>query len=196
MKENENANQPDPRQLLRDISAREAQKQLDAIEATGSSASKVQPADGKAGKDAAEPAGAAPQQAAGNEPSLGDILKNRVAEDEQLTGSDITLRNILVGDMLTAGFVKRQIWLIVIITAFVIVYISNRYSCQQSQIKIDDLTKELQDAKFRAMSSNSELTGLSRESKVLEMLRMCSDSTLHIATQPPYIINVPKQDKQ
>ncbi len=196
MKEKENANQPDPRQLLRDISAREAQKQLDAIEATGSSASKVQPADGKAGKDAAEPKDAAPQQAAGNEPSLGDILKNRVAEDEQLTGSDITLRNILVGDMLTAGFVKRQIWLIVIITAFVIVYISNRYSCQQSQIKIDDLTKELQDAKFRAMSSNSELTGLSRESKVLEMLRMCSDSTLHIATQPPYIINVPKQDKQ
>lgn len=196
MKENENATQPDPRQILRDISARESQKQLEALKATGKSADKAQPDGSKADVGSGKSVDAEPKTAGDAAPSLGDILKNRVSEDEQLTGSDITLRNILVGDMLTAGFVKRQIWLIVIITAFIIVYISNRYSCQQSQIKIDDLTKELQDAKFRAMSSNSELTGLSRESKVLEMLRMCSDSTLHIATQPPYIINVPKQDKQ
>lgn len=196
MKENGNTTQPDPRQILRDISARESRKQLEAIQGADSTAGQTQPGGSKQADDGgAQPDGGA-TSADNAEPSLGDILKNRVAEDEHLTGSDITLRNILVGDMLTAGFVKRQIWLIVIITAFIIVYISNRYSCQQSQIKIDDLNKELQDAKFKAMSSNSELTGLSRESKVLEMLRMCSDSTLHIATQPPYIINVPNQDNK
>ena len=77
---------------------------------------------------------------------------------------------------------------------FTIIYISNRYSCQQSLIKIDKLNKELQDAKYRALSSNSELTEQSRESKVLEKLRNNKDSVLHIPTQPPYIITIPTND--
>ena len=117
MKENENATQPDPRQILRDISARESQKQLEALGTTGKSADKAQTDGSKADAGSAKPVDAEPKTADDAAPSLGDILKNRVSEDEQLTGSDITLRNILVGDMLTAGFVKRQIWLIVIITA-------------------------------------------------------------------------------
>ncbi len=88
---------------------------------------------------------------------------------------------------------RRQIGIILIIVAFVIVYISNRYSCQQNLLEIDKLNKELLDAKYKALSSSSMLTEKCRESHVLEMLRNNKDSVLHIADQPPYIINVPEK---
>ena len=55
------------------------------------------------------------------------------------------------------------------------------------------LQKELQDTKYRALSTSSQITEKSRESNVLDMLKHSKDSTLHIATQPPYIINVPEE---
>ena len=76
---------------------------------------------------------------------------------------------------------------------FTIIYISNRYSCDKQRIEIARLNKELEEAKFKAMSSTSDLTEVSRESNVLEMLRQNKDSVLHIPSQPPYIINVPEQ---
>ena len=88
---------------------------------------------------------------------------------------------------------KRQIGVILIIVAFTIVYISNRYSCQRDLLEIDKLNKELLDAKYKALSSSSMLTEKCRESHVLEMLRNNKDSILHIADQPPYIINVPEK---
>ena len=80
-----------------------------------------------------------------------------------------------------------------LITFFLILYIANRYSIQQKLIEIDKLQTDLQDAKYKALSSNSQLTEESRESHVLEMLKTNADSTLHIADQPPYIITVPDQ---
>ena len=96
--------------------------------------------------------------------------------------------------MLNAKVVRNQIGVFFLITFFVFIYISNRYACQRNLVKINKLTKELTDAKFRALSSTSELTEKSRESRVLDMLRACQDSTLHIASQPPYIITVPKEE--
>lgn len=101
---------------------------------------------------------------------------------------------MLGGDILNTQFLRRQIWVIVIASLFVIVYISNRYKCQQNLIKIDKLTNELEDAKYRALSSSSDLTQQTRESKVLERLHNDKDSTLHIATQPPYIITIPNNE--
>ena len=51
--------------------------------------------------------------------------------------------------------------------------------------------KELKDAKYKALSSDSKLTEESRQSNVLEMLKNNKDSTLKMPTQPPYIITVP-----
>jgi hypothetical protein len=58
---------------------------------------------------------------------------------------------------------------------------------------IDKLQKELKDAKYKALSSSSQLTERSRESKVLEILQNNKDSVLKIANQPPYIIDVPAE---
>ncbi len=116
-------------------------------------------------------------------------------DDEQITG-EVTLNKIFGGDILSAAFLQRQILVIILIAAFIVLYISNRYSCQRSLGTIATLTRTLQEEKYKALSINSQLTEMTRESHVLEYLRTSKDSVLHIATQPPYIINVPEEENQ
>lgn len=126
--------------------------------------------------------------------SFAEMVKERATEGDSKPNAATNLRSIINGDMLNAKVVRNQIGVFFLITFFVFIYISNRYACQRNLVKINKLTKELTDAKFRALSSTSELTEKSRESRVLDMLRVCQDSTLHIASQPPYIITVPKEE--
>lgn len=126
-------------------------------------------------------------------PTLQEVIKERATEDEAPQSTNFSLRRILLGDVLNTSFVRSQIWLILLITIFLFIYISNRYSCQQSLIKIDRLKEELKDAKFRALSSSSQLTEKCRETNVLEMLKTHKDSVLHHADQPPYIISIPNK---
>ena len=123
------------------------------------------------------------------------ILKNAIAdqarEDERPLASNFTLKKILGGDIFSAHFLRNNIGLIVLIVFFIIIYISNRYSVQKDLIEIDRLQTELSDAKYRALSSSSQLTERSRESHVLEILKTNKDSILKIPSRPPFIINVP-----
>jgi hypothetical protein len=119
-------------------------------------------------------------------------LKAQVSEDEQTPVGALTLRKILGGDILSAVPVRRQVWLILLIVLFMVVYVAIRYQCQQDMIKISQLETELKDAKYRALSSSSTLTERCRESQVLEVLRQNQDSVLHVSDQPPYIINIPE----
>lgn len=144
-----------------------------------------------------EPAKAAapegPAKEATPEESLKAALAKQAIEEEASGSASFTLRKILGGDILTAQIIRKQIWLFVLIVFFVIIYISNRYSIQKDLIELDQLQKELQDTKYKALSTSSQITEKSRESNVLDMLKHSKDSTLHIATQPPYIINVPEE---
>ena len=119
-------------------------------------------------------------------------LKQKVSEDEQTPVGALTLRKILGGDILSAMPVRRQVWLILLVVLFTVVYVAFRYQCQQDMIKISQLEKELKDAKYRALSSSSTLTERCRESHVLEVLRQNQDSVLQASDQPPYIINIPQ----
>ena len=156
------------------------------------------PADPKKEKDGNKPQDGEKPQDDDNETgplkSFADMVKERATEGDSKPNAATNLRSIINGDMLNAKVVRNQIGVFLLITLFVFVYISNRYACQRNLVKINKLTKELTDAKFRALSSTSELTEKSRESRVLDMLRACQDSTLHIASQPPYIITVPKEE--
>ena len=120
--------------------------------------------------------------------SLKEVIAKQAIEEEESGSASFTLRKILGGDILTAQIIRKQIWLFMLIVFFIIIYISNRYSIQK-----DLLQKELQDTKYKALSTSSQITEKSRESNVLDMLKHSKDSTLHIATQPPYIINVPEE---
>ena len=140
----------------------------------------------EAPKDALKPE-AAPQE------SLKEVLAKQATEEEATDSSNFTLRKILGGDILTAQIIRRQIWLFILIVFFIVIYISNRYSIQNDLIELNKLQTELQDVKYKALSTSSQITEKSRESNVLDMLKSNKDSTLHIATQPPYIINVPEE---
>ena len=120
-------------------------------------------------------------------------IKETVKEEDPKLSSTLTLRTILGGDFLTAEMVRHQIWLIMLIVLFAIVYVAFRYQCQQDMIAIDKMEKELLDAKYKALSSNSTLTEKCRESHVLDALKHNKDSVLHVSDQPPYIINVPEE---
>ena len=125
-------------------------------------------------------------------PSLEEAFKEQAREDEAAQSATFTLRRILGGDFLTAQMLRRQIGVILLCVVFIIIYISNRYSCQKKMLEIDRLNIELQDAKYKSLSSASELTERCRESNVLELLKTNKDSLLKIPAQPPYIIEVPK----
>ena len=119
-------------------------------------------------------------------------IKETVSEEDPKPSSQLNLRTILGGDLLTSEMVRSQIWLFVLIVAFSTVYVAFRYQCQQDMLTIDKMEQQLKDAKFRALSSSSELTEKCRESHVLEILKQNKDSLLHQADQPPYIIEVPE----
>ena len=176
----------------------------DRNNSNGHDSNAQKPADSKKEKDGNKPQDGNKQQD-GTKPqdddnetgplkSFAEMVKERATEGDSKPNAATNLRSIINGDMLNAKVVRNQIGVFFLITFFVFIYISNRYACQRNLVKINKLTKELTDAKFRALSSTSELTEKSRESRVLDMLRACQDSTLHIASQPPYIITVPKDE--
>lgn len=111
-------------------------------------------------------------------------------EDVTPRGQKISLIKILGGDFFTAQILRRNVLLMVVIAVLVIVYISTRYRVEKSMLEIDLLKKELQDAKYKALSTSSRLTEQSRQSNVLDMLKNNRDSVLHIADRPPFIVYV------
>lgn len=124
-------------------------------------------------------------------PTLKEVIEENAREDEKPFSSTMALRTILGGDILDTQAIRKQVWLILLITFFSILYISNRYSCQQQQIKINQLNKTLEASRYKTLSLSSELTERCRESHVLQMLRTNNDSVIQPADQPPYIIVIP-----
>ena len=125
---------------------------------------------------------------------LTQAIREQAREEDALPSASYTLRKILGGDFLTADFMRKQIGVIILVAFMTMIYVSNRYSCQQDMIEINELQKELKDAKYKALASSSQLTEICRESNVLDMLRNNKDSVLHIPNQPPYIITMPENE--
>lgn len=136
-----------------------------------------------------------PENAENPESSLKGALqkiKDTASEEDPRPSSQLNLRTILGGDLLTTQTVRSQIWLFILIVGFTIMYVAFRYQCQQDMINTDRLESQLKDAKFKALSSSSTLTEKCRESHVLNILKQNKDSLLHQADQPPYIIEIPE----
>ena len=77
-----------------------------------------------------------PQQQEAPQASLKEVIAKQAIEEEASGSSSFTLRKILGGDILTAQIIRRQIWLVILIVFFVIIYISNRYSIQKDLIAL------------------------------------------------------------
>lgn len=128
------------------------------------------------------------EQPVTKEPSALQQMKEQVSEDDDAPIGSLSLRQILGGDYLFA-LVRHHVVLILLIVLITTVYIGFRYQCQQDVIEIDRLEGELVKAKYKALSSSSNLTEMCRQSNVM---RLNQDTLLEISDQPPFIIEVPE----
>mgnify|MGYP006393434743 CR=1 FL=1 len=99
----------------------------------------------------------------------------------------MSIKSILGGDILANDFFKRQTSLLILIMVLTILYINNRYECQQEMIEIDRLKKELTDIKYDALTRSSELMEKSRQSRIEEYIST-EESHLETATSRPFSI--------
>ena len=118
---------------------------------------------------------------------------DQTSEADEAPSASLRLRDVLGGDFLWT-LVRRQIWLIVLIVVIVIAYVAVRYQCQQDAIDIAQLEKDLVNAKFESLSSSSNLTRMSRQSNITDLLEKNDSVMLHAANQPPFIIDVPEEN--
>ena len=80
--------------------------------------------------------------------------------------------------------------MVLLVCVFLIIYISERYLCQQKMVEIDRLESSIEAARFKSIVCSSYLTERSRESSVMDRLAALGDSTLQMPTEPPYLIKV------
>ena len=120
------------------------------------------------------------------------LMRESASEDDVAPVGTLTLKQIVGGDYLFT-LVRHHIWLIMLIVLITTVYVGVRYQCEQDVLEIDQLEKDLINAKYKAMSSSSNLTELCRQSNVLKVLHETADTLLKFSDQPPYIIEVPEE---
>ncbi len=120
-------------------------------------------------------------------------LRDLTADEDNPTPSTseehtkLTLSSILGGDILGGHWFRKQFWYIVMVVAMLIVYVSNRYSCQQQMIQTKLLTDTLLDSRYKALTRSSELKEKMRRSNIEESL---TDTTIQTSNTPPFNLTV------
>lgn len=123
-------------------------------------------------------------------------LRELTADEDNPVGMEgshtkITLSSILGGDMLGGRWFRRQFWFIVMVVAMLIVYISNRYSCQQEMIQTKMLTDTLLDRCYKALTRSSQLKEKTRRSYIEDAL---TDTTLQTSNTPSFNLKVDDEE--
>lgn len=116
-------------------------------------------------------------------------LREITSEDDDRVDSHskVTLSSILGGDMLGGQWFRRQFWFIMMIVGMLIIYVSNRYSCQQEMIETKVLNDTLLDRRYKALTRSSQLKERMRRSYIEETL---VDTTLQTANTPSFYLKV------
>ncbi len=83
----------------------------------------------------------------------------------------------------------RQIPLLLLILAGILLMVTNRYQAQQEIIQKEQLQKEVEDWRFRSLTRSSELTTKTRQSQIEERLKAWGDSSITTPKEPPFTIN-------
>lgn len=109
--------------------------------------------------------------------------------EEGAGGRQFSILEILGGGLLGHEFFSRNWGVIALVLFLTLCYVGNRYSADQELIRINDLQRELEEVRYRALTHNSELTMLCRQSNIEAALRAHGDSTLCASKEPPYVIN-------
>lgn len=98
------------------------------------------------------------------------------------------IMNILSGSVLTEDFFVKNTLFIGVLIIIMALYISNRYTYLEQMSKIESLQNELKDAKYENQSISTQLTGVSRQSKVEERIEK-DELGLEVSNSPVYEVN-------
>lgn len=129
------------------------------------------------------------QEEADKKPKLFSMLSNSMEEEMALKQWKSVIRQMSIDGQ----WFKRQIGVIILAVAGIIIYITCRYQAQQEIIQEEQLRKELQDWKFKTLTRNSELTLKTRQSQIENALKNFGDSTLKVSTEAPYTTTVTRE---
>jgi hypothetical protein len=129
------------------------------------------------------------QKEANKKPKLFSMLSNSMEEEMALKQWKSVIRQMSIDGQ----WFKRQIGVIILAVAGIIIYITCRYQAQQEIIQEEQLRKELQDWKFKTLTRNSELTLKTRQSQIENALKNFGDSTLKVSTEAPYTTTVTRE---
>ena len=124
--------------------------------------------------------------------TIEDVI-NKEAKEEQEPSSRFSISRTL-GGVIIARFAQRQMKLMLLICALLILHIRCRYMCQKKLVELDRLEAKIVEAHNKAIVCSSILTEKSRESNVLKRLYETGDSTLKTSSQPPYLIKVNSEE--
>lgn len=129
------------------------------------------------------------QKEADKKPKLFSMLSNSMEEEMALKQWKSVIKQMSIDGQ----WFKRQIGVIILAVAGIIIYITCRYQAQQEIIQEEQLRKELQDWKFKTLTRNSELTLKTRQSQIENALKNFGDSTLKVSTEAPYTTTVTRE---
>ena len=82
------------------------------------------------------------------------------------------IQSWLNGDKLRSQKIREQYPLIGLIVGLVFLYILTGYQSAKQQHRLTDTKKEMLDAKFRYMTISAQLTNRTRQSQVIEVLKV------------------------
>ena len=99
--------------------------------------------------------------------------------------SDLDLKGILQGRVISTEWIFKRWKRILIVAILIIIYISNRYTCQMKISEIGSLQRELVNIRYEALTISSELMGSSRQSQIKEMIKE-KGLDMEESKQPPY----------
>ncbi len=103
----------------------------------------------------------------------------------------LSLSAILGGDILGGKWFRKQFWFLMMIVVMLIIYVSNRYSCQQEMIERKALTDTLLDRRYKALTRSAELKERTRRSNIEQSL---TDTALQTPSTPLFNLNVEEGD--
>ncbi len=101
------------------------------------------------------------------------------------SGRDSLWSRLVEGRLVSGAFFARYWLQIFVIISMVLIYITNRYSCQRSMEQIRTLNNRLDIVQTESYRVRGEYMGRIRESSMRDMLDTLG-LDLDVQTQPPY----------
>lgn len=128
-----------------------------------------------------------------------DDLSTEQSIDEEIAGAKpgnkLSPWQILMRAMDVDGqWFKRNLRFLLLLTAGMMLFVTNRYLAQQEMIEEQELREQLKEIRYRSLTRASELTLRTRQSYIEQKLREKGDSTLKAKGDAPYIIKINNTD--